>query len=247
MDLRNVLIGIGLNDKEASVYLAALELGASPASDIAYRAKLNRVTTYDILDKLMHKGFISLYTQRGTKIFSPTDPGVIREDYRNKYMNFRASLPDFRRLSGTTRHPRVRYYEGVEGMKRIYADTLTAKTELLNYADSKSIREYWPTYDEEYVASRVKKKIYLRGICPDDKTGKAVAALNKKNYREIRLVPPSEFSFSNEINIYDDKVAIISFGKDKEVLGMIIESAEIADTQRAIFVMAWEFAKRMKG
>ena len=65
----------------------------------------------------------------------------------------------------------------------------------------------------------------------------------KKNYREIRLVPPSEFSFANEINIYDDKVAIISFGKDKTVLGMIIESAEIADTQRAIFMMAWEFAR----
>ncbi|MBT5015976.1 hypothetical protein HN748_02920 [Candidatus Peregrinibacteria bacterium] len=246
MDLKNVLKGIGFNSKESSVYLAALELGASPASDIAHRAKLNRVTTYDILDKLMRKGCISQYTQRGTKIFSATDPDALRENYRNKYMNFKAALPDFRRVSGTIRHPRVRYYEGIEGMKRIYADTLTAKTEILNYADSKSIREYWPAYDEEYVKSRVKKKIYLRGICPDDEVGKSVAAKNKNNYREIRLVPPSEFSFTNEINVYDDKVGIISFGEDRTVLGMIIESTEIANTQRAIFVMAWEFANMRK-
>lgn len=245
MDLKNVLTGIGLTDKEAKVYLASLELGASPASDIAQRAKLNRVTSYDILDKLMEKGFISRYTRQGVMVFGATNPDFIREDYRNRYMNFKAALPDFRRLSGTISHPRVRYYEGVEGMKKIYADTLTAKTELLNYADSGSIRRYWPEYDNEYVKARVKKKIYLRGISPDDASGQAVAAVNKENFREIRLVPPSEFSFANEINIYDDKVAIISFGqKEHSVLGMIIESAEIANTQRAIFVMAWEFAKR---
>ena len=89
MDLKNVLTGIGLSQKEASVYLATLELGASPASDIAQRARLNRVTTYDILEKLMHKGFISIYTQRGLKIFAATDPDAVREDYRNKYMNFK--------------------------------------------------------------------------------------------------------------------------------------------------------------
>ncbi len=246
MDLKNVLKGVGLKEKEALIYLATLELGPSPASEIACRAKLNRVTTYNILDKLMNKGFISRYTQNDIKIFAATDPDGIREDCRNNYMNLKASLPDFRRLSGTTRHPRVRYYEGIKGMKRIYADTLTAKTEILNYAASKLIREYWPTYDEEYVRARVKKEIYLRGICPDDEFGATVVANNKKNYRKIRLVSPGKFPFSNEINIYDDKVAIISFGKDRTILGMIIESAEIADTQRAIFVMAWEFAKIMK-
>ena len=50
--------------------------------------------------------------------------------------------------------------------------------------------------------------------------------------------------FSNEINIYDNKVAIISFKDD--LIGMIIESSEIADTQRTIFKMVWEFANKFK-
>lgn len=243
MQLKDVLIDIGLNEKEARVYLASLELGDSPVSDIALRAKINRVSCYDILGKLLKRGFISTYTKQKIKYFAATDPDTIQVDARQRYMNFKAALPSLRRLHGKTSHPRIRYYEGIEGIKKVYADTLTAKTELLNYADSKTIREYWPNYDAEYVKERVKRKIYLRGISPLDKYGEAVKAKNKDTYREIRLVKPSEFSFANEINIYEDKVSIISFGKD-ELVGMIIESPEIADTQRAIFTMAWEFAGR---
>lgn len=171
------------------------------------------------------------------------DPDVLRDLYRERYNNLKQALPDLRRLHGKTMHPRVRYYEGLEGIKRIYMDTLTSKTEILNYADSRGVRHFWPTYDEDYVKERVRKKIYLRGIAPDDEYGKAVASANKASYREILLVPRDEIIFANEINIYDDKVSIISFGKD-ELIGMIIESKEIANTQRAIFKMAWAFAKK---
>ncbi|MBU0981089.1 hypothetical protein KKC94_00170 [Patescibacteria group bacterium] len=243
MELSDVLTDIGLTDKEAKVYLATLELGDSPASDIALRAKINRVSCYDILKKLINRGFISTYTKNKIKFFGATEPDTIRLDARKRYMNFKAALPALRRLYGKTSHPRIRYYEGLEGIKKVYQDTLTAKTEIFNYADSKSIRDYWPNYDEEYIKNRVKNSIYLKGISPLDEYGKEVVKKNSQSFREIRLVPRSEFSFANEINIYDDKVAIISFGQD-EILGMIIESPEIADTQRAIFLMAWEFAKQ---
>lgn len=226
--------------------MSALELGPSPASDIAFRAKLNRVSTYDILKKLSKRGFIGSYTKENVKYFAATDPDIIRMDVRQKYLDLKESLPELRRLHGTTYVPRIRYYEGSEGIKKVYADTLTAKTEILNYADSKSIREFWPNYDEEYVNERVKRRIYLRGIAPLDEHGKRVTAENEKKYREIRLVQAGPFAFANEINIYDEKVSIVSFGKN-EVVGMIIESPEIANTQRAIFMMAWEFAGMEKG
>ena len=74
-----------------------------------------------------------------------------------------------------------------------------------------------------------------------DEHGKWVHERDKENYRELRLVPEKEFTFTNEINIYDGKVAIISY-KDKPLIGMIIESLEIANTQRDIFKMAWAFS-----
>lgn len=245
MALHDVLTNLGLTAKEAKIYLANLELGQARVSDIALRAKLNRVTAYDILKKLLQKGFVSTFIQKKVRYFAPMDPDTLRDDYRQKYNNFKTVLPDLRRLHGKTSHPRIRYYEGLEGIKKVYIDTLNAKTEILNYANSKTIRQYWPDYDREYVEERVKRKIYLRGIAPRDEWGEKVVAGNKTSHREIRLVPPSEFSFANEINIYDDKVAIISFGKD-EILGMILESPEIADTQRAIFMMAWSSTEQTK-
>jgi len=241
-NLHNVLTNIGLTGKEATVYLANLELGTAPASDISIRAKLNRITTYDILKKLIKRGFVSTHVEERIKYFSATEPDTLRLDVRKKYMDFKESLPDLRRIHGKTTAPHIRYYEGIDAVKKIYQDTLTSKTEILNYADSKSIREIWPTYDQDYVNERVKKRVYLRGISPDDQYGKAVAKDNEKKHREIRLVKAGPFSFANEINIYDDKVAIVSFGKNGDAMGMIIESAEIANTQRAIFMMAWEFA-----
>lgn len=242
MSLLATLTSIGLSEKEARVYLAALEVGVSGVAEISKRARINRVTTYDILEKLMQKGMMSSSTKKGTQVFDATDPSIIANDVKQRALDFKNILPDLKRLRGDAIHPRVRYFEGIEGIKAVYEDTLTAKTEILNFANSREIRLHWPNYDKEYVEKRVKKKIYLRGISPLDDHGKMVQSKDKDCFREIRLVPAAEFTFTNEINIYDDKVAIISY-KDVPLWGMIIESAEISNTQRDIFKMAWEFAE----
>lgn len=238
--LTKILENIGLNAKEAKVYLAALEIGSNPVSKIASKAKINRVTTYDIIEKLAKKGLISSFTRAKVKYFTATDPEVVITDFQRKVGELKNVLPDLQRLSGETVHPRVRYFEGFDGIRHIYEDTLTSKTEILNYGDSEEIRKHWPSYDEDYVAKRAKQKIFLRGIALDDEYGRKVVQNNTDYNREIRLIPKDKFNFSNEIHIYDDKVAIISY-KD-ELIGMIIESPEIANTQRSIFSMVWEFS-----
>ena len=61
--------------------------------------------------------------------------------------------------------------------------------------------------------------------------------------REIAFVPADKYYFSPEINIYDNKVMIASW---KEKLGIIIESAEIADAMKKIFELSWQEAKRLE-
>jgi len=43
------------------------------------------------------------------------------------------------------------------------------------------------------------------------------------------------------VNIYDDKVAVVSLEKGFE-FGVLIESAEFAKTQKSIFDLAWRGA-----
>ena len=241
MNLFSIVKDIGLGPKEARIYLACLELGSSTVSDIADKSGVNRVTAYSILEKLIKKGFIHFLTKDGVKFFDATDPEIVKRELKRKISEFSHALPAFKRLRGEASHPKIQYFEGIEGIKALYADTLSSKTEILNYSNSKEIRDHWPNYDEEYVKERVRRKIYLRGISPLDEHGLRVQTEDKENYRELRLVPATEFSFTNEINIYDDKVAITSF-KDIPLIGMIIESLEVANTQRDIFKMAWEFS-----
>lgn len=241
MDLLTIVKNIGLGEKEARVYLACLELGSSTVAHVAARSRVNRVTAYDILSKLMRKGLVNTLTKGGASYYDATDPVAVEHDVRQRALQFRRALPALKRLAGDAIHPRIRYFEGLDGIKAIYEDTLSSKTEILNYSNSREIRTHWPNYDEEYVSKRAKNKIYLRGISPLDEHGKWVKARDRECFREIRLVNCEKFTFTNEINIYDDKVAIISY-KDVPLIGMIIESMEIANTQRDIFKMAWEFA-----
>ena len=53
------LENIGLNGKEARIYLSLLEIGESPVSKVAEHSKINRVTCYDVLDKLIKKSFVT--------------------------------------------------------------------------------------------------------------------------------------------------------------------------------------------
>ncbi|MFH1218266.1 MAG: helix-turn-helix domain-containing protein [Candidatus Peregrinibacteria bacterium] len=239
-ELLQILKSLGLNEKESRIYLSCCELSTAEVSKIARKAKLNRVTTYDILEKLKQKGLVSYHIKKKIKYFSPTTPETLLEEFEKRTNDLRVALPKFKRLTGEIHHPRVRYFEGIEGIKAIYADTLSSKTEILNFSNSAEIREQWPTYDKDYVSARAKKRIFLKGISPKDKAGEIVQTEDEKYYRKILLVPTSQFNFTNEINIYDDKVSIISF-KD-ELIGMIIESVEIANSQRAIFHMCWQYA-----
>ena len=59
MMFQKLFSNLGVDEKEAKVYLSALEIGSSPVSEIAVKAKMNRVTTYGFLEKLVKKGMVS--------------------------------------------------------------------------------------------------------------------------------------------------------------------------------------------
>ncbi len=250
-DLQHILESVGLEDREAELYIAGLQLGSVPASVYAKSAEINRITTYALLEELVRKGYFTRETRRRAKCYAPVAPEHLAWEARKNADAFHRALPELRSLRGAGyRKPHVRFFEGWEGVKNVYEDTLTAKGELLNFANSAVVRQYWPAYDEEYVAERVKRGIHLRGIAPDDEAGQRVHGEDRKKRREIRLIPAKEFDFTNEINVYDSKVAICSFTSglqgSADMFGVIIESREVAETQRQIFEMAWRYAANTK-
>ena len=237
-------MSVGMKEEESRLYLAGLQMGSAPASHYAQKTKLNRVTAYNYLEEMVTDGHMTKILRDRTKWYTPISPDQLLVETENKTMALSRSLSDLRSLRGSLhRKPHVRYYEGMEGIHDIYNNTLTARGEIYNFANSKIIRTFWKEYDEEYVEERVKRGIFLKGIAPDENIGRQVQGMDRDSLREIRLVAQEDFPIQNEINIYDNKVAIINFSKNEEDLfGVIIESKEVADTQKQIFEMAWRYA-----
>jgi HTH-type transcriptional regulator, sugar sensing transcriptional regulator len=236
------LQAIGLSARESQIYLAVLESGTAPASQIAEKGRINRVSAYNTLEKLIQKGLVEESERVGVKFFSALSPEIFVEETKKKARDIEESLPDLLSLVGApTLRPSVRFFEGIEGVKRAYRFSLEAKTQILNYANSKNLREHWAMYDQEYVQKRTEKNIFLRGLAPDDAFGKRVQRDDSKYHRETRLLNEKHFAVENEIKIFDNKLMIASF--EPHIFSILIESSAVADTQRQIFEIAWESAK----
>ncbi len=243
---KNILIkkikNVGFTEKEAKVYIAALENGTSVSSEIADSAEMNRITTYGILRKLGKKGAVTSTNIKGVKHFTAIEPEILIDDIQKKASDLSSSLPLFKSIQkskGT--HPVVRFFEGIEGVKKAYKETLYSKTKIYNYANSKNIREHWLNYDEEYVRKRMENKIFLKGLAPDDREGRIVQKEDSEFYRETKLLDKKHFQVENEINIFDSKVLIASY--EPEPFAIMIESQAVADTQRQIFEMMWNIVR----
>jgi len=132
-------------------------------------------------------------------------------------------------------------FEGEAGIIHVMEDTLTSSGEILCWADAKAatttiLSDYYP----RYIKKKVERSIWLRGIFSFDEEAQKLKDRGEEELREIYMIPKVEYPFKNEINIYDDKVAIVSH-QDK--VGIIIHNSYIADTQRSIFNFAFKHAK----
>ncbi len=235
---------LGLSEVEGKVYIALLELGGGYVSSVARKAGLPRVNCYHILENLTAKGLVNYISKNRVRYYTAEPPQKIINILENRVHYARKIMPELLSITNTLAlKPKIKYYEGMEGVKNIMLDTLSAKKELLGYSNLKFAAELFQDFIKDYALQKMKKNIKTRIICPSSEEAFAYV---KKSYPpnfppeliEILFVNPKEFWFENEITIYDDKVAVISLNKD-ELIGMIFESPVYARSQRAIFNLAW--------
>ena len=243
------LVALGFSLNRAAVYASLLELGRGTVSEIARKAGINRTTGYDILDNLVADGLASVSGKEPKQEYVAETPEKIRNLLEQKMETDKAALksfenflPELKSLHNVAGRPRIRFYEGKEGLIDVYEDTLTAREPIRAYATVDDMHNALPDYFPRYYERRAEKGIAIRAIIPATETGTERARLDKEELRETALIPPNKYYFSPEINIYDDKVMIASW---REKLGIIIQSAEIADAIKKIYELAWAEAKRL--
>ena len=235
------LIKIGLEKKEAQLYLCLLELGETNIARISKKSGIKRTTCYDIIESLKAKGLISTIVKRARIFYFAEDPRKLERQLDEKKNILSNILPQLLSVANLIdKKPIIRYFEGIEGIKDVYRDTLSyPKQETLAWISAEAIDHFdidwlW----NFYVLKRIENKIWQRSIAPNIPYLKNVKAFDQKHLRQTRLVSPREFPFQVEINLYsNDRIGIMSFG---EQFGLIIESKKIYTTLKSIFEGHWK-------
>ncbi|MEK7524263.1 MAG: helix-turn-helix domain-containing protein [Patescibacteria group bacterium] len=251
----NVLKNLGWSAEEVDVYTTLLHLGTQPASIVARHLNKKRTTIRVYLEQLVKKGFVR-YTWRGkAQYFTAKKPDESLESLQHhKAKAIQSWDNDIRAFSGIVPEltsivrqdvniPKVTYYEGIHELKRMYIDSLTSNTEILCLS---SVEDLWDLfgkeYDHWYVTKRTKRGIPVRYIAKDTPLERKETKKDKKYLRQSRHFPVNIFDISNEINIYDGKVSIITLKNEK--MGVLIQSQEIYHSMKVMFEILWQTAAK---
>ena len=235
------LVTIGLDKKEAQLYLCLLELGETNIDRIVKKSGIKRTTCYDVIESLKNKGLISVVVKKAKISYFAEDPRKLERQLDEKKHLLSHILPQLLSVANLIdKKPTIRYFEGIDGIKDVYRDTLNhPKQELLAWISDDAVDYFdidwlW----NFYVTKRVEKKIWSRSIAPDVSYLKNVKTFDQAHLRQSRLVSPKEFPFQVEINLYsNDKIGIMSF---REQFGLVIESKKIYTTLKSIFEAHWQ-------
>lgn len=235
------LLSVGLDIKEAAAYLALLELGEAAMGQLVKKSGLKRTTLYDTIESLKQRSLVSVSKKNKRIMYVAENPRKILEQLEERKASVEKMLPELLSITNTLqKKPRIRYFEGIDGIKEVYKDTLRFPDQKLQaWVPEDIVHQIGNAFfDDYYTPARLKNKIWAEVIASDLPAIQQYKSLDSVQLRHTKLIDPTQFPFSVEISLYgSDHIGIMSF-QDK--LGLIIESESITRTLKSIFAAQWE-------
>ncbi|MBI4087686.1 MAG: hypothetical protein HY434_02545 [Candidatus Liptonbacteria bacterium] len=250
MDIREVLRGLNLNQKEIDVYLASLEVGEGRITAISTKVGVPRTSLTYTLEKLRQRRLVEILQKNNRKIYIPLPPRKVisllknqRERLGEEIEELERALPQFDSLYSADSGPKIRIFQGTEEIKQIYEEMLEAPIDEIWYiGDTSKIEEILGgNYLKRWVKRRARANIKSKAIRV--KTGeiyKSIYASSEELLRTVRFAPEG-FESPSHILIYGNTLGIIT--TKKENVGLLIMSRDLATTMKSLFQEIWNNSK----
>lgn len=241
---------IGLSDKEARVYLAALELGSSTAQQIAVKATVNRPSTYIAIESLIQRGLMSSFNKGKKRYFvagEPTQLTYILDRKKLEIEKQQEALGGIIKLVSKMADQKsdevvVQVFEGMEGTKVVqgYLERNTDMTREL--VPLEKIRKFFPPIFKGDIRETFIRSFPIRALSAIDNPDLATDYSDTLAMDlESRIIPIKEFPVEISLLIFDNIVSIYTL--DDNFKNIVIHNKPVADTFKILYDLLWEKGK----
>jgi len=234
----------GFSEKETAVYLATLEVGRGSVMEIAKLAKLDRTTTYRILQRFLSIPLVQVFKEGKKTKWAALHPRYLMDYVQKKKRIIQELFPDLEALYNLNEEkPKLAYFEGEEGLGQVTENMVKevkVRGEVLSFSAPGAASGYYTTRKFLQLAGeRAKKQIMSKILIPtiEGIPGYKIGE-DFKNWRHVKIVDPKKFPLKASFNIWNNKVAILTVRSHP--IGVVIEDKDISDTLRSIFEMVWQ-------
>jgi sugar-specific transcriptional regulator TrmB len=240
---------LGFSEKETKVYTVLLEKGELPAGEIVKASGLKRGITYAVLYELEEKGLVK-FTKKGTRtIFQPESPHKLLElvEVRKEQINaientLKYSIPKLMsQYKLALGKPTVQFYEGEESIRDLLHEISDSQSEeIYQCVDLDAMQKILPSDKKgKIIANRSKHNYKSYTIFIDTKQAQELSQYDDQEVRMSILINKDKYPLPAEIDVYEDKIGMISLNKGNYI-GVVIENKAFATTLRSIFKLAFE-------
>jgi len=155
---------LGLSEKEAKVYLTALELGYTSVQKIAQHAEISRPTTYEIIKSLKEKGLITKSKDKQKNYFIAESPDNLLGILRRQKKEIEEKEREFIRIISALRNKfflddqkEFKIYKDKKGLEILLDDLLTTSSRKIYVLVNNE--KIWPKKKRQNVYQKIKKRL----------------------------------------------------------------------------------------
>lgn len=248
------LLTLGLSEKQALIYLAALILGGGTVTDLAKEVEIERTGIYNYLQDLIRRGLLHESTKGKRTIYLASDPTNLKELLKEKEQALEESMAKMQSMfSQNTGQSLVCYYQGKDGLIHLYnamADIEEQMDEseiIYIFARVHHAFEVFPDYFLRLFERRAKMRARTKAIFPISEkptrgefksTDPYVRGKFAYHVKDRKYIPDKYiFEGFGTIVIARDFISMVDY---KTLFGSITENRNLANTWQMFFQFIWE-------
>lgn len=238
MELQKILQNLGLEEKEAKVYLALLKLDETTATKISEKTNLDRTLIYQLTNKLIEKGLVSYIIKNNVKYFSAVNPDKLLQDIKEKENQLKKAMPELLNLKKSKEEEtKVEIFRGEEGLKTVLKDIIRTKKNYIAFGEEGRFQEVLPIDVYQFINQLKKNNIHERVLIRKDFRNKILKSKNS----EFKYLSKEYLSPVTTV-VYENKVS--NFIWTPPYYAILTTNKEVADSFRSQFNLLWKIAKK---